>query len=63
MKTLVQELANVVPSNRYTGWDLALTEDGWLLVEANARGQFISQIPDGKGIKEQFDRYLEELHL
>ena len=63
LKVLVQELAYVVPTNRYTGWDLALTEDGWLLVEANARGQFVSQMPDGKGIKKQFDRYLEELHL
>ena len=39
-KEMVRELAAVVPSNRYTGWDITLTENGWIMIEANRRGQF-----------------------
>lgn len=40
---LVKELALITPSNRYTGWDLAHTDHGWVMVEGNARGQFVGQ--------------------
>ena len=44
------ELARQIPSNRYAGWDLALTKNGWLMIEGNARGQFVGwQIPMQKG--------------
>lgn len=59
-KKLAKELAKVVPTTRYTGWDLALTDDGWVLVEGNARGQFLSQIPTKEGIRERFDMYITE---
>lgn len=43
----VCKLAQVVPSNRCTGWDLALTKLGWGPIEANSRrqwdGQFVLQ--------------------
>ncbi len=63
-KKMVTELAYVLPSNRYTGWDIVLTDSNeWVLVEANARGQFVSQMPAREGLKEKFDSYLEELGL
>lgn len=37
---LAKELAMITPSNRWTGWDLALSKDGMVMVEGNARGQF-----------------------
>ncbi len=37
---LSKELAMVTPSNRWTGWDLALTKDGWVMVEGNHRANF-----------------------
>ena len=58
---LVRELAQVVPTNRYTGWDLALTESGWVLVEANARGQFIWQYASQTGSREQVERIFEKI--
>lgn len=60
-KELVRELAKVVPSNRYTGWDIALTEDGWVLVEANRRGQFVWQIASQIGFRKEINDILKKL--
>lgn len=60
LKILI-EIVNVVPSNRYTGWDFAHTDNGWVLIEGNARGQFVVQYATKKGLKKQFDSYVEEL--
>lgn len=60
-KKLVRELAAVVPDNRYTGWDLALTQNGWVLVEANRRGQFIWQISSQQGFRAEINGILKKL--
>ncbi len=60
---LVKELATVVKGNRYAGWDLALTEKGWALVEANARGQFLWQMPLQKGFLAETNAILRRLGL
>lgn len=61
-KNLVKELANVLPDNHYTGWDLALTEEGWVLQEANDRGTFILfQITERHGFREEIERIVHEL--
>ena len=62
-KNLVTELAKVVPDNHYTGWDLALTKRGWILVEANRRGQFLWQIPSQIGFRDEINHYLKQLGL
>ena len=57
-------LANTIPSNRYTGWDLALDESGqWVLIEANARGQFLWQYSTHKGFREEANSILEKLNI
>ena len=51
---LVNKLAKVVSGNRYTGWDLAFTSNGYIMVEGNARGQFvILQMPNREGLKKK----------
>ncbi len=40
---LAEALARVRPRNRLIGWDIAATPDGWVMVEANLRGQFLGQ--------------------
>lgn len=64
-KALVKELAQVIPENRYTGWDIAFIKDGeigkWVMIEANPRGQFVSQIATGKGIRREIDYLINQL--
>lgn len=62
-KAMALELATVVKGNRYGGWDLALTENGWVLVEANARGQFVWQIPTQKGFMAEINDVLRRLGM
>ena len=40
-------------SNRYIGWDFALTQNGWVLVEGNPEGQFVMQYVNSKGLLEE----------
>lgn len=58
---LVQELAQVVPDNRYCSWDLALTDKGWVMVEVNARGQFIWQYATKTGFRNEVEEILSKL--
>ncbi|MBQ3087274.1 MAG: hypothetical protein IJC45_08060 [Clostridia bacterium] len=51
-----KQLALSCPENRYTGWDLALTDKGWVMIEGNARAQFlVGQICDRVGKKHEMD--------
>lgn len=54
-KQLAIGLAQVT-NNRYTGWDLALTDEGWVMVEGNDCGEFIMQIADRIGRKKNWMR-------
>ena len=54
---LAKELITVIPSVRWVGWDLALTDDGWVLIEGNERAQFVFQFPDRKGCRKEIDEF------
>lgn len=58
---LTEQLCYVVPDNRYTGWDLAKTDDGWAMIEGNTCGGFLMQIVCRKGVKPQLDALLEQI--
>ena len=63
-KEFSKELAMVVPSNRYCGWDIALTDDGWVMQEGNWQGGFVAfQCPMQKGGRKELDAIMEELGL
>lgn len=59
---LVIELATVLPDIHYAGWDLAHTDHGWVLVEANACGQFFGQQKSmQKGHKRELMALMEKI--
>ena len=58
-----KELAQVIPSNRYTGWDLALTDKGWVMVEGNARGQFGWQYVTLEGCRSEISQLFNEMGI
>ena len=60
-RELACRLAQVVPDNRYTGWDLALTPKGWVMVEGNRKGQFVWQIPRQIGFRGELNDILGHL--
>lgn len=56
--TIAEEVHRSIPWHKYVGWDFALTEKGWVLVEGNW-GQFVSQYNDHIGLKKRFFELLE----
>lgn len=63
-KALAKELAMVVPSNRYCGWDIALTDDGWVMQEGNWQGGIVAfQCPLQRGYRKEMDAIMAELGL
>lgn len=47
-----------LPEHKYIGFDFALTDTGWVLIEGNW-GQFVGQYASRKGVKQQFIKYLK----
>jgi len=45
-----EEIHSKIPHHKYVGWDFALTEKGWVLIEGNW-GQFGTQYNDHVGLK------------
>lgn len=59
-----KKLAYVCPEFRYMGWDIALTPNGWVMVELNAKaGIYCIQQSLGRGIRKEMQGYLRELGL
>jgi len=52
---LVDKLCRVIPGYRFIGWDLALTDKGWVMVEGNSKAAF-TMIQYFAGLKEEMDR-------
>ena len=50
----IREVHGTVPDYPYIGWDCALSDKGWCLIEGNW-GQFDSESADKEGIKQKFD--------
>ena len=61
-KELAKELAAYFPGYRYLAWDLALTEEGWVIVELNGKGGVCGfQEVYNCGIRHDVEGYLAEL--
>ncbi len=58
LKKTALKLASVFPEQPYISWDLALTDNGWVMVEGNHAGQFVGpQLTTGQGIRPLLAQY------
>jgi len=50
---LVEELVKIIPEQKYVGWDLALTTNGWCMIEGNDRAMLTGvQMCEQRGIRQ-----------
>jgi len=53
---LVRSTAADLPTSRCVGWDLAITPAGWVIIEANGRGDLRGlQLPNWNGKRQEFE--------
>lgn len=63
VKALVRNLSKVISQMRYVGWDLAYTDNGWVLVEGNGSGQMLFQYADKTGRKQELKDLMQQLKI
>lgn len=54
----VTELAKVIDTVHYVGWDMVLTEKGWVMMEGNFSGDFSWQFCLNRGTKREFEELI-----
>lgn len=54
----VTELASSLNTIHYVGWDMVLTEKGWVLMEGNFSGDFMWQMCLERGTKKEFEELI-----
>ncbi len=59
---MAKQLAGMIPHCHFVGWDFALTDEGWVLVEGNWGPLIIWQIAVGKGIRKDFQQMCARLN-
>lgn len=57
---VVDKAAQAFPQQSYIGWDFALTDYGWVIVEANSRAEFSGYQTFHGGIRELFMKEFRE---
>lgn len=55
LKSMLVDAAQRFPTIRYIGWDAVLSENGWCIMEGNAYGIPVMQLPFGRGLKDEFE--------
>ena len=59
MKELAVKMSMTMPTVGYIGWDLAHTDNGWVVIEGNGGGQFIGpQIVWKRGFKNEIEKLI-----
>lgn len=58
MKLMLTEAARRLPSIRYVGWDVVLSDKGWCIMEGNFMGEFTGQVAYGRGFKKEFENLI-----
>lgn len=61
VKEIVKKAAQVLPKVHYVGWDVAVTNNGCVLIEGNDKGRWSFQFPKQEGFREEMNQILKEL--
>lgn len=61
VKELVKKAAQVLPEVRYVGWDVAVTNNGCVLIEGNDKGRWSFQFAKQEGFRDEMNAILREL--
>lgn len=61
---LCKKMALELPSVKMVGWDLAHTEKGWILIEANERSQIVGpQLIFNRGLRQELTEIMNQMDL
>lgn len=64
MKAICKELSNQLPTVKYIGWDMAHTDDGWVIIEGNGASQMIGpQTVYKRGCKAEVAALMADMDL
>ena len=58
-----KELAGVVPEELVVGWDVAITDNGPVMIEGDSCGGWAWQLPEKKGAREELNMLLKDLNV
>lgn len=61
VKALVKKAAQVLPKVHYVGWDVAVTNEGCILIEGNDKGRWSFQFAKQEGFRDEMNAILREL--
>lgn len=61
VKMLVKKAAQVLPKVHYVGWDVAVTNEGCVLIEGNDKGRWSFQFANQEGFRDEMNAILREL--
>lgn len=60
---LAKQLALQQEGIHYAGWDLALTQNGWVMVEGNPRAQMGFQVSEQRGVRDDLMKILQRFNV
>lgn len=64
MKAICKELSAQLPRVKYIGWDMAHTDDGWVIIEGNGASQMIGpQTVFKRGCKAEVEALMADMDL
>ena len=59
---LVKKTASLCPECHILGWDMALTNQGWVIVECNYGAEIVAQWALNRGVRDEFEEIKKRLH-
>ena len=64
MLAMCKKMAVMIPRIQWIGWDMAYTDQGWVVIEGNVASEVIGPQSTGKhGIRSELDNYMTDMDL